>query len=166
MRYTEKQSMKYSPKWYVLSAVIFLMIAALLILLVTKMEELDTLGIIVLSAMPVIMIGVFVYLSSLELEIEIDDHGIKYKVPPMFSEWTHISKKEINSFEVDGGTVSANRKLHSKHKLRWIGKSKRFIVLGKHLLELKMTENRKLILSTLCPKKVEIVMKELMNEKQ
>ena len=166
MRYTEKQSMKYSQKWYVLSAVIFLMIVALLVLLITKMDELDTIGIIVLSAMPVIMVGVFTFISLLELNIEIDNHQIKYKVNPLSSDWTSISKSDIVSYSIQNRTFSSVMKYQATHKVRWIGKNKRFVLLGKHFLVIQMTENRQLIMSTCQPDKIKAAMQGLMNQKQ
>ena len=166
MQYSETQSLKHSPKWYLLSAVIFMIIASLLLLLFTNIQELDAVGIVTLSLIPFILIAVFMYISALELNVIIDTNNISYQLIPLFNEWAHISKRNLISYQVyEMSNVSISTKVYSKNKIRWIGKNKRFIILGNHLLELNLTDNRKIIFSTRYPEKINGIMQQLMNLK-
>lgn len=164
MRYSESQTMKYSGKWYLLSFVIFIAISGLSILLLINIKEIDIVGLIILSLMPILLIGVFIYLSLLELNIIIDDHGISYKMNPLFDHWKHISKRDVLSYRLISANFSEARN-NSKNKTMWIGKNKRFMVLGTHLLELSLSNNRKVGLSTCCPNKIEKGIQQLLNKK-
>lgn len=165
MRHSENQVMKYSGKWYLLTSILTVFIVGIIVILTKSFEQMEPAGLIVLSIMPIIFIVIFIFISLLELNIRIDEHGIRYKLIPFFSEWRSIQKRELESYEISGGDLATTMKLHSKNKINWIGKHKRFIVLGKHLLTLQLTKNRKVTLSTLHPKSVEEALQNITRKK-
>lgn len=163
MYYSEKQTFKYSVNWYIVSAAMLLSTTALLLMLLFNIKELDTSGILALTIIPLVLTGAFVYISTLELSIKIDKNRLSYRLVPLFSDWKHIIRRDIVSFEVKKIDATSSVKKQSKSKASWIGKHKRFILLGKQLLELDLDENAKVTLSTLHGVKIKVAMQELMN---
>lgn len=163
MHYSEKQVLKYSVKWYLISVHIFVIILALFFILYQSIDTIDIVGLLVICVMPFILMALFLFISALELNIKIDTNKIGYQIIPLFSEWKYISKDNIVSYQISGKVSMIN---NSKNKIKWVGKTKRFIISGGHYLELKLTGNQKLILSTLYPKKIEKAMQQLINQEK
>jgi len=153
----------YSRKWYMLSALLFMLMTALIIMLFINIKELDIIVLVVLTIIPVILMGAFVYISTLELSIKIDKNRLSYRIVPLFNEWKYIIRQDIISFEVKNFDKMGRMTTPPKNNISWIGKHKHFIILGKHLLELQLAENRKVTLSTLHAEKINIAMQELIN---
>lgn len=162
MLYSEKQSLKYTTKWYLISAYIFMKIFSILFVLFLKVDTIDTIGLVVLCIVPFVLMAIFLFISAVELNIKIDTNEIGYQLTPLFNKWAYISKKNVVSYQVTGRT---SRIINPKNKIIWFEKSKRFIISGRQYLELELTDNRKLTFSTLYPKKIEKAMLQLMNNK-
>ena len=134
----------------------------ILFVLFLKVDTIDTIGLVILCIIPVVLMAIFLFISAVELKIKIDTNEIGYQLIPLFNQWVYISKKNVASYQVSGRT---SRIINPKNKIKWFGKSKRFIISGRQYLELELTDNRKLTLSTLYPKKIDIAMLQLMNNK-
>jgi hypothetical protein len=163
MYYSEKQAFKYSMKWYIVSAVLLLMIVGMLLILLFNMNELDNAVLVILILIPIMLVGIFSYVSSLELSIKIAKDHLSYRLVPIFNEWKHISSSDIHSFEVKNLSASHQMTPQAQGKINWIGKHKRYVLLGKSFLALQLAENSKVTLSTLDGEKIKLAMQELMN---
>jgi len=166
MTYSENQIFKYSGKWYFMTGVFLMMIIGVLVILIDQHNTMETPVLVMLAFIPVILTGIFAYISLLELNIRIDDHGMSYKVIPLFSEWRFVQKKELKSYQINQGDIKTQLKMSSKRKMRWIGRDKQFIVLGKGLVVLNLVNNRSITLSTLHPTKIDQAIAGLMNKKK
>jgi hypothetical protein len=162
MLYTEKQSMIYSTRWYLFSAFIFFTIIDLLSVLFLKIDTIDINWLVILCITPFVLMIIFLLISSLELNMKINIDGISYNIIPLINQWNFIHRNEIVSYQVTGRTSIV---MHSKNRIKWMEKSKRFIISGKHQLELELTNNRKITLSTHHPKRLDEVLQKITYKK-
>ncbi len=91
-----------------------------------------------------LMLGVFLLIFNMRLELRVDRYGIAFRNPPVYNRWTKFKKEEIDRYKLkksDGllefGGIG----------IRFSKKTKAFIYFSDHILILEIA-NKKYVFST------------------
>jgi hypothetical protein len=101
-----------------------------------------------------LMIGVFLFIFNMRLELRIDQYGVSFRNPPIYNRWTKFKKEEIDSYELK---KSDGLLEYGGVGIRFSLKTKAFIYFSDHILILEK-ENKKYVFSTHKQKEIQEVL--------
>lgn len=127
-------------------------------------ESMSNLGIIALLSLLLLVNGVVVWLvSSLYLELKIDQEGISYRYFPNHRGFRRINKNAIADYVVRKLTWTERTRGKRRRRLRGSDESQIFLVNGNKALVINLSSGQKLILGTQNPEGLDWAMKKLMS---
>ncbi|SNS66853.1 hypothetical protein SAMN06295967_115100 [Belliella buryatensis] len=101
-----------------------------------------------------LMIGVFLFIFNMRLELRIDQYGISFRNPPIYNRWTKFKKEEIDTYELK---KSDGLLEYGGVGIRFSLKTKAFIYFSDHILILEK-ENKKYVFSTHKQKEIQEIL--------
>ena len=101
-----------------------------------------------------LMLGIFLLIFNMRLELRIDQYGVSFRNPPIYNRWTKIKKEEIDSYELK---KSDGLLEYGGVGIRFSLKTKAFIYFSDHILILEK-ENKKYVFSTHKQKEIQEVL--------
>lgn len=127
-------------------------------------ESMSNLGILALLSLLLVVNGVVVWLvSSLYLELKIDQGGISYRYFPNHRGFRRINRNAIAAYVVRKLTWTEKIRGKRRRRLRGPDESQIFIVNGSQALIINLSTGQKLILGTQNPEGMGWAMKKLMS---
>jgi hypothetical protein len=91
-----------------------------------------------------LMLGIFLLIFNMRLELRVDEYGISFRNPPIYNRWTKFKKEEIDNYELK---KSDGLLEYGGVGVRFSSKTKAFIYFSDHILILKKG-NKKYVFST------------------
>lgn len=116
--------------------------------------------VIILSFVLILMIGLFLLFFKMRLQIEIRDGGLRFRYPPLASNWKMISKEEIERFEVRTYRPVAE---YGGWGIKGSSRKRAYNVSGNVGLELVLKNGRKVLFGTQKSQAIKYAMEKMMN---
>lgn len=102
-----------------------------------------------------LMIGVFLLIFNMRLELRIDQYGLSFRNPPIYNRWIKFKKEEIDNYELK---KSDGLLEYGGVGVRFSSKTKAFIYFSDHTLIIEKA-NKKYVFSTHKQLEIEEILK-------